>query len=61
VKFLFPALCRAVLLGGFARAQRPANHPVQPPAAKRGEPFQEDPREKAKTRRGEIAISEDTR
>jgi peptidoglycan-associated lipoprotein len=42
MKFLFPALCWAVLLGGFACAKRPAIHPVQPPAAPRGEPFQED-------------------
>lgn len=42
MKFLLPALCWAVLLGGFACAKRPAIHPVQPPAAPRGEPFQED-------------------
>lgn len=42
MKFLFPALCWAVLLGGFACAKRPAIHPVQPPAVTRGEPFRED-------------------
>lgn len=41
MKFLFPGLCWAVLLGGFACAKRPAIQPVQPPAVTRGGPIQE--------------------
>lgn len=44
MKFLFPALCWAVLLGGFACAKRPPLHPVPAPAVKPGEPFEEDVR-----------------
>lgn len=42
MKFIFPALCWAVLLGGFACAKRPALHPSSPPAP-RGESSQGAP------------------
>jgi peptidoglycan-associated lipoprotein len=42
MKFLFPALCWGVLLGGFACAKRPVIHPSGPPVLSAGEPYQED-------------------
>lgn len=41
MKFLFPALCWAVLLGGFACAKKPKPVPATPPAPQ-GVPFEED-------------------
>lgn len=43
MKVVFPALCWAVLIGGFACAKRPALNSFQPPS-RPGQPFQEDVR-----------------